>query len=437
MNKLFEVREFDVITGNKDFADDNRFRYIDSECFNGFMEFAEHYSQNSETTDVLKFMNVSYKRSVGNVISVKNYVGLIQTKNGDQLHILPKIYLKNDLDAENARTKSIFIKMLRSMKNFPGKVFDVANIKIDKMNIYEIFINMYLNEVRGLVKKGIKSDYINLEDNLKFYKGKLLINKQIKYNIAHRERFFITYDDYNCNRSENRLIKSILLKLEKLTTSANNLKEIHQLLNAFELVKPSLNYTLDFSQIKNDRSSRDYILLMQWSKVFLFNKSFSTFSGKNETKSILFPMETVFESYVAKHIKKVLEPAGWEIHIQDKENYLFDEPRKQFALRPDIVCKRGNRTIIVDTKWKNLIFNERKNYGISQSDMYQMYAYSKKYNTPEVWLLYPLNIEMEGARQIIFKSKDNTNVSLHFVDLENTRDTFEEFRDKIEVTTSL
>lgn len=37
--------------------------------------------------------------------------------------------------------------------------------------------------------------------------------------------------------------------------------------------------------------------------------------------------------------------------------------------------KRGERTVILDTKWKSLVDNERVNYGISQADMYQMYAY--------------------------------------------------------------
>ena len=37
--------------------------------------------------------------------------------------------------------------------------------------------------------------------------------------------------------------------------------------------------------------------------------------------------------------------------------------------------------IILDIKWKNLINNKYKNFGISQADMYQMYAYSKKYGS--------------------------------------------------------
>ena len=131
----------------------------------------------------------------------------------------------------------------------------------------------------------------------------------------------------------------------------------------------SVNYTKDFSQVTIDRNTKDYEMLMQWSKVFLLNKSFTTFSGKSTSRALLFPMESVYESYVAQQMKKVFGPAGWEVSSQDKGYYLFTEPRKQFALRPDIVCQRDGRTVIMDTKWKSLINSERANYGIFQSDM--------------------------------------------------------------------
>lgn len=143
-------------------------------------------------------------------------------------------------------------------------------------------------------------------------------------------------------------------------------------------------------------------------------------------------MESLYESYVAQQMKKVFSPAGWEISSQDKGYYLFTGPRKQFALRPDIVCQRDGRTVIMDTKWKSLINNERLNYGISQSDMYQMYAYSKKYGTSEIWLLYPLNDKMLGHDEIAFDSGDGTTVRLHFVDVAHIEETLIELRDKLE-----
>ena len=87
-------------------------------------------------------------------------------------------------------------------------------------------------------------------------------------------------------------------------------------------------------------------------------------------------------------------------------------------MRPDIVITRNDgTTVILDTKWKSLVDKPQINYGISQSDMYQMYAYSKKYGTSEVWLLYPINPEMRGHTDIVFSSDDGVNVRVFFVDV--------------------
>ena len=432
MDKLLEVREFDTITGNAEFKNDEKYKYLETAAFLDLVEFIHEFSENEENADALDFMRIGYKRNVGDVVTIKNYVGLIQMKNGCQVQVLPKISFDTGEDAGNKETKRVFLKMLKSMKDFPSKVFNDANLKVDRMNLYEIFINMYLQEVRQLVKRGIKSAYVGQEDNLRYYKGKLLTSQHIRSNVTHKERFYVAYDEFH----PNRLIKATLLKLQKLTSSAENAKEIRQLLTAFEMVDPSANYTKDFSQVTIDRNTKDYEMLMQWSKVFLLNKSFTTFSGKSTSRALLFPMESVYESYVAQQMKKVFGPAGWEVSSQDKGYYLFTEPRKQFALRPDIVCQRDGRTVIMDTKWKSLINSERANYGISQSDMYQMYAYSKKYGTSEIWLLYPLNDEMRGHDDIKFESGDGTTVRLHFVDVAHIEETLIELRNKLEVNES-
>lgn len=266
-------------------------------------------------------------------------------------------------------------------------------------------------------------------------KGQRVKKEIIKIGERCLEKFNLNiYDEvkFHPNRSENRLIKSTLFKLQKLTTSAENSKVIRQLLVAFELVEPSTNHLKDFSQVKMDRSMKNYDLLLQWSKIFLMNKSFSTFFGKDQSKALLFPMEKVYENYVTQHLKREFGSKGWEVNTQEKGHYLFNESSPKFSIKPDIVCKKENRIIIMDTKWKNLISNESKNYGILQSDMYQMYAYSKKYNTSEIWLLYPLNDEMRGHPEIIFKSEDNTTVRLHFIDLANIQESLDKLRKDIE-----
>lgn len=432
MEKLLEVREFEPITGNADYKDDAYYKYLPEKVFENLVEFIHEYAGDEENADALEFMRIAYKRNVGDVVIMKNYVGLIQMQNGYQIQVLPKISFGDGEDVGNVKTKQTFLKMLRSMKDFLGKAFNDASLKVDRMNLYEIFINMYLQEVRQLVKHGIKSAYVEREDNLRFYKGKLQVSKHIRANTVHKERFYVAFDEFHPNRAENKLIKAALIKLQKLTSSAENAKEIRQLLTAFEMVDLSTNYQKDFSTVVMDRSTKDYKMLMQWSKVFLMNKSFTAFSGKNSARALLFPMESVYESYVAQQMKKVMCHEGWDVSTQGKGYYLFVEPRKQFALRPDIILQRRGRIVIMDTKWKSLVNNDRKNYGISQGDMYQMYAYSKKYGTSEIWLLYPLHDEMRGCTDISFDSGDGTKVHVFFVDVANIEESLIELKQKLE-----
>ncbi|RAP74361.1 McrC family protein [Paenibacillus montanisoli] len=416
MDRLLEVREFESITCNTDYEIDAAFKYINEEIFTELENLILAYNDTQEAAAV-DFLKIGVRRNVGKVIQAKNYVGLIQTKSGFQLQILPKISY-HEMDD----TKRIFLRMLRSMKEFQSKVFNDANLKVDRMNLYEIFINMYIQEVRELIRKGIRSSYLPVEDNLNFYKGKLIVREHLKENLVHKERFYVGYDEFGVNRPENRLIKSTLLKLQQVSGSAANIKEISQQLSSFEIIETSTNYIKDISRVIIDRKTKVYEQLMRWSKVFLLNQSFTTFSGDTTARALLFPMEKVFEAYVAQNLKRVLADLAWEVSTQDKGFYLFDTPR-QFALRPDIVITRDDGSkIIIDTKWKFLTNNSRQNYGIAQADMYQMYAYSKKYKTPEIWLLYPVNEEVKNVA-ISFESYDEnfveTKVNLFFVDVSN------------------
>ena len=433
MKGLLEVREYDKISCNPKFKNDkSEYFYLSEEVFRDFEEFIHDFSGNEEHADALEFLTIGYRRNVGNVISVNNYVGLIQMQNGYQIQVLPKIDFGTDLDDKNKKTKKVFLQMLRSMKDFPSKVFNDANLKMDRMTLYEIFINMYLQEVRTLIKHGIKSAYIPREDNLRYFKGKLLTSEHVKRNITHKEQFFVGYDEYLVDRAENRLIKATLLKLQNITESAENQRTIRQLLVSFELVGVSANYQKDYSKVVLDRNTKDYEMLMHWSKVFLMNNSFTTFSGGHNARALLFPMEKVFEAYVAQQLKKTLADLTWDVFTQDKAYYLFDEP-KRFAICPDIVINRreDGSKVVLDTKWKRLVDKPRINYGIAPSDMYQMYAYAKKYKTSEVWLLYPVNNDMREHLDISFHSDDDVDVRLFFVDVSDVEESLKKLRNKL------
>lgn len=371
----------------------------------------ENAEKGSDATDL---MGVSVKKNIGRVITAKNYVGVIALDDGSVVEILPKICGEdNELEV-----KKIFIRMLRALRNSPFKSMQATSINVDKLPIFEIFISMFISECFAVVKKGLKSGYETVEDNLNVCKGKIDFNSQIKNNLVHKERFYVRYDEFNNNLPENRLIKSTLQYLFRFSTFSKNKADLKTLLNIFENIDTSANVDADFEKCTKDRNSVQYGNILMWCKVFLKGKSFTSFAGSEVAYALLFPMEVLFESYVAANIRKIVDPQKFSVSTQDRGYHLFDNPSK-FALRPDIVITRvsDGAKFILDTKWKLLYDSPQSNYGISQGDMYQMYAYQKKYESENVTLLYPISETLDADKKIEYTSQDKVKVNVRFIDL--------------------
>lgn len=373
-------------------------------------------SNNNKNTDVLELMGVSARKGAGHIITAKNYVGVISMKDGTTIEIYPKIYSeKAENDKENTRVKKLLVDMLKTLRNSPFMSLQTTNVNIEKMSVFEVFIRMYIDEVFYIVKRGLKCNYETVQSNENVFKGKLKVPEQIRHNYAHKERSYVEFDEFNINRVENKLIKATLQYLYRCSVSMKNKNDIKTLLNYFVEVEDSVDYAGDLAKIVPERNTKDYETALLWSSVFLMGKSFTSFSGSEVAFALLFPMEKLFESYVAVQLRKVLKGTDYTLSSQDKTHHLFEEPSKRFQMRPDIVIRNKSDTFIVDTKWK-ILSDGKANYGISQADMYQMYAYQKKYGASNVTLLYPLTDKVTD-KHIKYKSDDGVTVRIRFVDL--------------------
>lgn len=365
-------------------------------------------------TEAVELLSLSARRGVGKIITARNYVGLITMADGTVIEILPKIA---GGDTTVSDTKRIFLEMLKTLKDVSFKDFNVSQLHTERLNLLEIFIKMFLDEVSILTKQGLKAAYTPVEENERFYKGKLLASQNIKHNLVSHERFFVRYDDFSINRPENRLIKSTLGFLLKATGDIGNRRTAARLLSFFDGVDFSKSVGGDFLKCFVDRSMTHYDKALSWCRVFLRGNSFTAFAGSEIALALLFPMEKVFESFVAAKFRRHISD-GINLRTQDARYSLFDSPTRAFSLRPDLVLEFDGKTIVVDTKWKLLSDNAR-NHGISQSDMYQMYAYSKKYGSDCIVLLYPHSDNVSRS-EFRYASDDNVNVDVSFIDLRNS-----------------
>lgn len=411
MRKTYQIIEYDSFVRDKEVPG---YTSLPKNTFDALENFI--LTNSGKETDALELMGLSAKKGVGKIITAKNYVGVIAMDDGTTIEILPKIQSREH--STEAKTKRLLVDMLKTLRNAPYKSLQTTNVNIEKMNIFEVFIRMFIDEVFFIVKRGLKNSYETIQANENIFKGKMKFAGQVRYNYAHKERCFVEYDDFNLNCVENKLLKATLIYLYKNTLSSKNKNDIKTLLNSFTEVDTSVDYEADFEKIVPDRNTRDYDQALMWSKVFLMGKSFTSFSGSEVAFALLFPMETLFECYIAAQLRKVLNKSEYSVSSQDRTYHLFDEPSRKFQIKPDLVVKDkiSNTTYIMDTKWKALS-NSKPNYGISQADMYQMYAYQKKYSAENVTLIYPFAEKIPSDKIIEFRSQDDVTVRAKFVDL--------------------
>jgi len=392
MTNYHTIKEFGKIYSQSDFPDSkDNFEaiYLNKKAFTNLWSFIVENTND----DVEAAFSLHHKKGK-DYIKVKNYVGVVETKNHTIIEILPKIYLENSQEEEQ-ESRRIFLQMLRYLRNSPFKSIDNALLKATSFPVLEIFITTFLEELDLLIKRGVQKHYVRHEENAKSLKGALNFPKNIQLNQIHKERFYVNFDEFSENIAHNRLIKSCLELLVKLSRSPKNKISIHSYLNFLDEIPKSTDINKDLIAVGNmNRLFSHYQQILSWIKVFLLNESFTNFKGKNLNKAILFPMERIFEDYVAYMFKKHGNQS--EIDIQKRKYSLVEKHngKPKFALKPDFVCFHNNSLNVFDTKWK--LINENlpnKHYGISQSDMYQLFAYGEKYakSGKQVFLhlLYP------------------------------------------------
>ncbi len=401
--KTFHICEYGRIMPRRDsFAAKNSLNelHLEKIVFEDFYETILELQGNDK--EASKAFSISIKKGQ-HQISVKNYVGILETSKGYQLEILPKIHLEQGAD-QLGETKRVFMNMLRRLKNSPFININEANLRTQKnFPILEVFFAAFIQELQNLIRIGLKSDYIDEEENLNALRGKILIPDNLRKNHSNKSNFYCRYNVYSEDNSANRLIKLCLVKLKQLSRSHRNQSGIQSLLIHFDLIALSSDYNSDFQDVESKgRLFEKYRTILSWAKVFLQDASFTNFSGQTKNLAMLFPMERVFEDYIGYLFKKYSH--GKRIKLQDRSFFLVERHKnyKKFNLKPDIVASsEGVNSMVLDTKWKLINqYAETQNYKISQADMYQLYAYGKKYagaESPLLVLIYPSNPNFKEA----------------------------------------
>jgi 5-methylcytosine-specific restriction enzyme subunit McrC len=331
-------------------------------------------------------------------VKATNYVGVIQVP-GLTVEILPKI----DTSASRAQNERLsqdnLLYMLAFTRSIPLLERDLASLGKQKMPLLDALISIFVERLTAELLRGLDHAYVHREENLACLKGKLLFSQQVRHNVAHRERVFVGYDDFVADTWPNRILKAGCRRLLEMTSVSRLQKRLRETIALLDDVSDREIGLHDFDRVHLTRNNERFLPLLEFCRMVLCGESPSVSAGNRQTFSLLFPMEKLFEEFVAEFISR--HAACFEldrsfIHSQargrQKHLLLREDESKRFLLKPDIVIEHAphETRMIIDTKWKHLkTSDENVNNGVAQSDIYQLYAYSHRYQSKHNVLLFP------------------------------------------------
>lgn len=335
------------------------------------------------------------------VVQVTSFVGVMRSPNGFQLEVLPK--LGRAIEGGPAEARRLLIDMLKCFPGFRHIRTDSAHLLATRMPLLEVFVAEFLAAVEHVVKRGLRRDYIAEQSNLFALRGKLLVSQQLRQNLQRPDRFFTDHDEFSPNRPENRLLHAALRKVLSVTVSELNQRLARELAFVFADVPPSTQFREDLQRVRFDRGMSHYSDAVAWARLILQEESPLTGAGANDAPSLLFPMEALFEAFVAKHLAQQLQHP-LILKAQARLHHLVRHKGDDwFRLKPDLLVRdAAGERLVLDTKWK-LIDARKANgtdkYGLAQADFYQLQAYGQSYLQAkgDVVLIYPLTEVFEQA----------------------------------------
>ena len=323
-------------------------------------------------------------------LAASKHVGIITTRRGVVVEVLPKIDLGGESDPDHERTRQVFLRMLRSSRRLPVELPESGIRAMRRFPMLEVFVRQFLHNLETLARAGLARRYVPVEESLPFLRGRILFREQLRRNVADQARFHVAHDELSVNRPANRLIHSALARLAPGVRSGENRQLLREIKATFADVPEAADLHADWRKHHVDRSMRHYRQVMQWVGLFLFDRGLATFSGRHVNLSLLFNMEQVFQDFVTKCFRR----------FQDCYRVAAESPQKclaktdgndVFTMKPDLSLTQGEQVVfILDAKWKEIqARSDDLKHGIDQRDMYQLYAYGKRYGCRAVALVYP------------------------------------------------
>lgn len=322
-------------------------------------------------------------------LKLDHFVGVVQTPCGTVIEIVPKHHAEaGDLN----QARALLRKMLSAHLDLPPREVGPAHLQVFAAPLTEWVMGRFLAALDALLSRGLRFAYQRLDEELPVLRGQLDLGAQLRQPPGREHRLHVRHEVYVADRPENRLLRLALERVRRATQDADHWRLAQELGLRMAEIPPSRQVAQDLRAWGRDRLVADYRPVRPWCELIVNQQMPLALAGAHEGMSLLFPMEKLFERYVARWLRQRLS-SDVDLRTPASSQSLCRQANAaMFRLEPDIfVASRAQRWVL-DTKWKLLDGADRaQHYGLSQADFYQLHAYGQKYldGAGRMALIYP------------------------------------------------
>ncbi|WP_222864050.1 McrC family protein [Pigmentiphaga aceris] len=345
-------------------------------------------------------------------LTAKQVVGVLAA-NGCGLEILPKIDpAAPDEDANTIRTR--LVHMLDITLGLNLSTGHAAAMARQDETLLDILIRLFADCLLAEVRRGLPRRYAEHRDDLSALRGNMDVLRQFTFHAVRPDRLACRFDALEADTPLMRIMKACVVSLGRHARRMETQRQLAEIRYMLADIPDVPIRSLPWAQVRIDRSNRRWQRLFDLAALFLRRKWQATHheDKAGEGISLLFPMNDLFEAYIAAQLRKALAGSCIKVVEQGGRRYCLGEWRDDancsadlFQTKPDIILRGSDDRpfAIIDTKWKKLSADplDRK-HGMSQADVYQMMAYARLYDCKNLVLLYPSLPQQASAVRGVF-----------------------------------
>ena len=306
---------------------------------------------------------------------------------------------------------------LERMLNFANDIFlddvSITGNKVDKdldISKYIIYY-MFVQNLEKSFLLGLPKAYKSIEHHEMKLKGKIDINKFIKYDIPFAGKI----SSVSREQKEIQEIIDVLYKAIKIIDKNNKdfLKNISHIKTHLKQYKSNnyvsnetINRALKSKALQNPIFT-PYKKVIEYARFIINGNNIEEKNdGKQKTYGFIINVAELFEIYITKLLQK--EFSDWKVESPKIE--LYDTPKMfyQRKIIPDIVMIKDKDVIVFDTKYKKMTMQGKNQNGagdVDRNDFFQINTYMSYYQNQD------FNVKIGGLIYPIEKSyKDNKDI---------------------------